>query len=950
MQGTIALLWAILGMVAAAEAGERVAAIDLLKHKPLKEQPSDITRLEDGAIRWHLPYGKVERIAIDLAAMGIDPAQYDEIRFDIKPVEGQVAMTVQMIGHLKPGEIGRWFLKFRAPPGQWSEGRYELALDDDGIMQKPGPNDAKEIQIHLGARVLGRPGEPEQRTALLRNLRLVRRILHADITLTDAAVEQTSDEVANVYQLTITNKTQQAQKAAIQLDSAGTLKHFKVSGPQSIELGAGQTKTVAVRLSLPMAKAKELGSLYSEPMYPKVYIEGLEDSDATALRGYRRWPMWGTVPAFDQPEWTPEKFQARLAACKGFEEGIAQMKTSVLYDADAAMKHDWPIPHHGPPGSDQAYRCPKCKERKLAPAAPTELHKHVCGKCGHVVENDPQMDLHYVRIYHGRRARDMKTLALAWLLTGNEAYAEKSARLLLGYAEAYNQMPIDGARSTSGRTRIGGRSLGSSYTTPQFAQAFHYLHNAPALDGAKRRTISQLIKQMGVEIAQHSVEYSNQQAEHFNAYGCCRLATGFWPLAAEAIHGEFGWHAVVEYGYDEDGMAHEGGAYHRAVVGAMSKLAWFAREFRLDLYTPRFKRVFDGSLVAGLVDSVQLELPYVAYGEQAYLPPLTAQKARGSNLAVALFGAADLPDAATLRRASMLMPNAGWIFLRTGGIDSWREIRMNYIKQFDRHESDRLTTFFYDGTRQVDSTVGRISYGLENCFWMNNTHGHNCIVIDGKNAAANDSALVAYNPSAQTPLAVVRTKAQTPLYKGVTQVRAIALLGDQYVVFDRVTCADAHTIDRYQWGQGTVNLRFDARLVEDGKLEMLPKQGRFRQMQGGPCGKELCVDFEGPKATTKAAAQVLRMRLVSDRDMQAYKTLSWGQYQGKEMETSFVRIPQAREATLLAAFSLGAEFEPASLRVVKSTDEEMAFDVIAGGRTYTVNIDAKAGKAAVTAR
>jgi len=683
-----------------------------------------------------------------------------------------------------------------------------------------------------------------------------------------------------------------------------------------------------------------------------VSIAGEADSDSIPWRGYRPWAMWATVPVFTPVVWTPATFQAYLAGRAAFARGVASLKESTLRTADAAMKVDWPVPTFGPPGFDQAYRCPKCKKKgALHPATPTEFHKHVC-KCGNVVENDPEMDRHWVRIYHGQRARDMKALALAWLFTGNNAYAEKAAGLLLGYAAAYNQMPIDGERSTCGRTRIGGRSLGSSYTTPHFAQAFYYLQAAPCLDAAKRETIRQLVKQMGVEVDQHSVHFNNQQAEHFNAYGCCGLATGFWPLAAEAVYGNFGWHRIVEYGYDEDGMGHEGSAYHRAIFQAMNEIAEFAYTFGLNLHTARYKRVFDGTYNAGMIApwSGELELPYRVYMDPEYIPQVLGagdkDKIRGRDLAVALYGVEGLPDPQGLPFASKLMANAGYVFLRQGSAADNLEIRLNYIKHFDRHERDRLTTFFYRNRRQVDATVGRISYGVKDCWWMNDTAGHNCIVIDGKNASEGRSRLLVFADNPETPLAVVRTDPETPLYAGVTQTRCIAILGRNYVVFDRVVCAEPHTVDRYQWGTGAAKLLFETKPA-DPLPGALPKSGRFEALAGGPCGQALRIDYVVTDPKDNSVKDALKMRLACDQAMSAYRATSWGGYNGDKQEATFARVEPGKEVTFLAAFSLGAESEPAAVEIRKSTDAQMVFAVKPGDKTYVVSIDADARTAAV---
>ena len=54
---------------------------------------------------------------------------------------------------------------------------------------------------------------------------------------------------------------------------------------------------------------------------------------------------------------------------------------------------------------------------------------------------------------------------------------------------------------------------------------------------------------------------------------------------------------------------------------------------------------------------------------------------------------------------------------------------------------------------------------------------------------------MAYDPSPAAPVAVVRSDPRAPLYPGVAQWRCIALVGDAYVVFDRVAC-EAYAIGR----------------------------------------------------------------------------------------------------------------------------------------------------------
>lgn len=916
-------------------AQDHVVELDLTQHVP--SDKLQIRKTDEGVYEWSLPDGAGQTLTIDLKAKGIDPAQYDEIRLELKPLVSQVGLHTVVLGHPEKDLKTSWYLKFKAPTDKWSSGRFDLHLDDDGIFsgKVTDPEDVGKLKMQLYRRILGYPGEPVWRKALFRNVKLVKRLVSAEFRILETEIVQDAGEVAYIYLLHVRNNTKQTQKAELELDSEETLREFQASAPEtSFELQPGEEKIIPVRVFIPLTKAQALPPLYAEPLVPKVFVPGVEDSDVIPLKGYRRWPMWGVVPVFHTRRWEPPTFQAFLDAREKAMPQIAGWRTGVVRAAEGALKYRWPVPDFGPPGHDQGYRCRKCK-RWLEPVTPISLHHHHCPQCKQEFKNNDYYDRAWLMRYNSRRAHDVRNLAVAWLMTGEARYAEKATEILMDYVAGHPKMAIVGTRSTSGGSKLGANTLHSSYVIPVFAEGYRILSPAPCLDEEKRNRIVDLLKAMGRNVIQHSVEYNNQQAEHFRAYGAVGLATGFWPMAAEAISGEFGFHEVAEFGYSEDGIAHEGGGYHRAVFGAMNDLATFAYGFGVNLYTPRYKRVFDGSIPAGFANTASYELAYEVYRDPQYLPVLAETRPRGGGTA-ALYGVLGLPDVEKLPARSVLMSGAGYIYLKKGTAADWAGIALNYIKQFDRTERDRFTTFFLRNGGQVDSTIGRITYGSPHGSWMYETAAHNTIVIDGQSSEAREGQLLVFDPAPEAPLAVVSTLPETPLYKGVSQVRGIALIEGLYVVFDRVECEAPRTIDRYQYGKGKAVLRF-----ETGKLEappeQVPERGEFSQMEGGKCGKELRVDFENG----------LKMRLVSDGEMEAYKGLTIGSYQATPMEFTFARRAKCKQATFLAAFSLGADLEPPPLKIVKNDAKEMVFELAFKEKTYLLSVSPGEKKATI---
>ena len=758
-----------------------------------------------------------------------------------------------------------------------------------------------------------------------------------EFNLLDAEIIVNAGEVAYIYPLNVQNRTDQALTARLDADSAHTLKYFSVDAPTSIALAPHEKKTVPLRLHISRQQAMLLPALYSEPLYPQVSLDGIDDSDVIPLMGYRRWPMWASVPVFNRTHWIPAATQATVNAWKPFVPWVDQWITNVVRAGDVALGQDWPLPPREllPTGFDQSYRCNDCGVW-LQPVERTNFYKHTCPQCKAVFENNQTYNKSYVSHYVSQYATTVRTLGLAYQLTGQENYLQKAAALLTAYADAAPTIPITGYRSTSGGSHLKMNTLHSSYALQPMAAGYDFIRDASTLNEQTKTQIERFLNEEAFRLARHGSEYNNQGAEHFHAYGSTGFATGYWPLTAMAIYAEYNWHDMVENAFSEDGIGHEGGVYHNALVHAMGGFGIFAYNHGVNLMTARLKRVFDGTMSLG-IESPIFELAYRTYREPAYLPMITQIRQRQNEVTL-LCGVPGVPDATKIPVNSTVMEGSGYLFLRKGTASDFRELRLNYLQQFDRLEADRFTTFFYKNNAQIDAHVGRIAYSVPGSAWMAATPAHNSIVIDGQDAHEVNGRLIAADLSAETPVAVVSTLAEAPFYQGVQQIRGIALIDNAYIVFDRITADRPVTIDRYQYGKGQAALQCKVETIDT--LSNLPAAGKFVSLQGGDCGKEVRIDFGGD----------LKMHLVSDKDIGAYKAITFGGYQGQTMEVTFVRAEKAREVTFLAAFVQGKEANPPQLRIKESTVTRQIFEVESKGTVYTISVDIANETVAVTAQ
>src|SRR5690606_18751487 len=98
------------------------------------------------------------------------------------------------------------------------------------------------------------------------------------------------------------------------------------------------------------------------------------------------------------------------------------------------------------------------------------------------------------------------------------------------------------------------------------------------------------------------------------------------------------------------------------------------------------------------------------------------------------------------------------------------------ISQWDRGEHDRLHFSLFDESGRVTGEIGRIIYSASQAHTMENTFGHNSVVIDGKNQAVQPSKLAAFLNRPSLPAALITENPQTPLYPGIEQARVVAIL------------------------------------------------------------------------------------------------------------------------------------------------------------------------------
>jgi len=287
-----------------------------------------------------------------------------------------------------------------------------------------------------------------------------------------------------------------------------------------------------------------------------------------------------------------------------------------------------------------------------------------------------------------------------------------------------------------------------------------------------------------------------------------------------------------------------------------------------------FKRIFDATVLSDIKIWANYEVPYNAYKDMAYIPILNKQRHKIS-LDYIFYGTIGLPNIKNIKINSVHYSNTGYIYLRKGNISDYNEIRINYKNQFDRSEHDRLTTFFYHNNRQIDFTIGRITYFSDMAEWMYDTAAHNTIVINGNNSKDLPSKLLKIDTNSKNPYAIIETYKSNPLYENVSQKRVVALVEKYFVVYDHIISKKDAVIDRYQYGKYPVKILSKHQEIEN-KISNLPKEAKFHDIRVYKLGKSAHLLFKNN----------LHMFIISDYDFNLVIANTKGGY-GRSYASNF---------------------------------------------------------------
>lgn len=453
---------------------------------------------------------------------------------------------------------------------------------------------------------------------------------------------------------------------------------------------------------------------------------------------------------------------------------------------------EWALPTEGA-GWSHAYVCPEHGMRLQQKAGhnicPVDGKDHH----GYPIDNVVYMQRNSDNV---RAARD---LGLAFLLTGNGAYAAKARRIINAYSPLYKTLPIhdvDNKLNTPRGARVMCQTLSEAGWLVPLVFAYDLVRDT--MPQAERDAFeTNVLREAAQVIAKYDMKKSNWQSWHNAAILAVGLTVNDKALIEKAINGPSGFNFQMRESITPDGPWFEGAwGYHFFSVEPLMLTYEMARRASIALpEASALARMLDAPERAVFPDN---SLPNFNDSGLVQLPP------RRKPFDRLLWGESPFPRHVPSPLQSDLMPDAGIATLRVSGSDHTLAIKFGPHGGGHGH-NDKLTFISYANGRHLAADPGTQAYAAKtHATWDKTTIAHNTIAIDEQSQLQAAGKLLEWKPGPDKT--VIRLSAG-PAYKNVELTRTMVHTARYTLdIFEaKATDGRPHKIDWIYHNYGTAS-------------------------------------------------------------------------------------------------------------------------------------------------
>ena len=518
---------------------------------------------------------------------------------------------------------------------------------------------------------------------------------------------------------------------------------------------------------------------------------------------------------------------------------------------------------------NQWYQCDKCE---VALRTVDATH-HQCPKCGKVYSGPPYDDVIFSQ-QHSRNLQRMVTAAWAYAISEDKRWAEYSAKVLLGYAQRYEQYPYHSA-SLDAKSRSGGHLFEQTLNeaadlSNEIGPAYDLIHDSGVLSAADHQAIRDgLLLPMLRNIDKNKTGKNNWQTWHDAAmiWGGALVRDPAWVQKAIADP-QNGFVYQMGVSVSKEGMWYENSwGYHFYTLQALVNIAETARRLDIDLWSnERLKKMFTLPVYYAMADGMLprfgddvsssarrvgrlFEPAYHAYND----PQILALLGDRASFESILLGRTAQPTAKPAALESMVFEDAGHAILRTKG-DAGLTAAMTFGPYGGFHgHFDKLSFVLFGFAKELAVDPGRArsqAYRLPiHTNWYKATISHNAMLIDKQSQKPAAGKLLLFEPKADYTVAAATCD---EAYPGVKHTRWLVLTGAYLLVVDKLLSDKNHRFDWLYHSRGE-RVVCDAARDSVSLAGEVPGGAYIRNPRRGTTGEAIRARFEGTDITTYLA-------------------------------------------------------------------------------------------------
>ena len=535
---------------------------------------------------------------------------------------------------------------------------------------------------------------------------------------------------------------------------------------------------------------------------------------------------------------------------------------AVIHDADVAVAAKLDIPDE--PGQwSHHYVCKKCGARLRHSG-----DKHVCKRCGKIYTGWPYDQVVVAGIHRGTW-RHVRTLGLAYALTGKEAYAEKARAILLGYVAKYKHYPLHNVWNKPSKSagRMLAQTLDEAVAVIGLAWGYDLIHNSPCLSPDDRAKIeTDLLREVVATIRRNDAGISNWQSWHNAGIAAVGFCLQDAEMASQAVNGKSGLRFQFSKSVLSDGFWYEGAtSYHYYALQAIRWAAEAAHFAGIEVYDApahrslytapiayvfpdlRFPAVNDSNVFGIDAQHGLYELAYARFGDPTLLTVTSC--GRRNSLEAWLWGVDALPKPPPLKLASKDFQGLGAAVLRQGTGADQIYVHLDYGPHGGGHgHPDKLTIILFALGKHLAPDPSRLAYASPlHKSWYRQTFAHNTVCVDQRSQKPATGKLTMFG--SKPGLAVARAECGKA-YPGVMMTRSIAVTEGYLIDVYTVRSEDEHAYDWLYHNFGDLK----PGLTTTPRAEPLAKDNGYQHMKDvthADTAETWRADFKQPDANVR---------------------------------------------------------------------------------------------------